>query len=60
MELLASVHWVAAYEPGVRSVSEAIRAVHDWNDRKKLLMRPDHIKLAWQRLADEGWLSRAH
>jgi O-acetyl-ADP-ribose deacetylase (regulator of RNase III) len=60
MELLASVHWVAAHEPGVRSVEEAITAVHDWNDRKKLLMQPDHIKLAWQRLADEGWLSRVH
>lgn len=57
MELLASVHWVAAHEPGARLVDEAIKAVHDWNDRKKLLMQPDHIKLAWQRLAEEGWLS---
>lgn len=57
MELLASVHWVAAHEPGVRSVDEAITAVHGWNDRKKLLMQPDHVKLAWQRLAEEGWLS---
>ncbi|MBX3670434.1 MAG: macro domain-containing protein [Rhodocyclaceae bacterium] len=57
MELLASVHWVAAREPGVRSVDEAITAVQGWNDRKKLLMQPNHIKLAWQRLAGEGWLS---
>lgn len=60
MELLASVHWVAAHETHVRSVDEAIAAVHGWNDRKKLLMQPNHIKLAWHRLADEGWLSRAH
>ena len=59
MELLASVHWVAAHEPGVRSAEEAIAAVHDWNDRKKALMQSDHIKLAWQRLTDEGWLSSA-
>ena len=57
MELLASVHWVAAHEPGVRSVDEAITAVHGWNDRKKLLMQPDHVKFAWHRLAEEGWLS---
>ena len=57
MELLASVHWVAAHEPGARSVDEAITAVHGWNDRKKLLMQPDHVKFAWHRLAEEGWLS---
>jgi hypothetical protein len=60
MELLASVHWVAAHEPGARSVDEAITAVHGWNERKKLLMQPEHVKLAWQRLADEGWISSAH
>ena len=57
MELLASVHWVATHEPSVRTLDEAIAAVHSWNDRKKILMRPEHIASAWHRLEDEGWLA---
>lgn len=56
MELLASVHWVATHEPGVHSLDDAIAAVHGWNERKKALMRPQHIAAAWHRLEDEGWL----
>ncbi|MDO9439201.1 macro domain-containing protein [Hydrogenophaga sp.] len=59
MELLASVHWVATRETCVRTVDEAIAAVHSWSDRKKLLMQPGHINLAWQRLVDEGWMPQA-
>lgn len=57
MELLASVHWVATREQGVASVEDAIEAVHDWNDRKRQLMKPEHITKAWERLVAEGWLS---
>jgi O-acetyl-ADP-ribose deacetylase (regulator of RNase III) len=57
MELLASVHWVATREPGVHSVADAVTAVHSWNDRKRQLMKPQHIAAAWQRLGDEGWLA---
>lgn len=60
MELLASVHWVATHEPGVESVDDAIAAVHSWNDRKRQLMRPEHVAAAWQRLGAEGWLRHAH
>lgn len=60
MELLASVHWVATYEPGVRSLQDAIQAVHAWNDRKRELMKPEHIAAAWHRLTSEGWISTAH
>ena len=60
MELLASVHWVATREPGVQSIDDAVAAVHAWNDRKRLLMRPEHIAAAWHRLRDEGWLGIAH
>lgn len=56
MELLASVHWVATHEANVRSLSDAVTAVHAWNDRKRHLMRPEHIASAWRRLTDEGWL----
>lgn len=60
MELLASVHWVATRDPGVESVNDAIAAVHRWNDRKRQLMRPEHIAAAWQRLGSEGWLRQPH
>lgn len=56
MELLASVHWVAAHEADVRSLDDAVAAVHAWNDRKRHLMKPEHIASAWKRLGDEGWL----
>jgi hypothetical protein len=56
MELLASVHWVATHEADVRSLGDAVAAVHAWNDRKRYLMKPEHIASAWKRLGDEGWL----
>lgn len=57
MELLATVHWVATQEPNVENLSDAIRAVQNWNDRKRAVLREDHIRLAWARLKSEGWLS---
>ncbi len=59
MELLASVHWVATREAGVQSIDTAVTAVHGWNDRKRRLMRPEHIAAAWHRLQAEGWLNDA-
>lgn len=56
MELLASVHWVARHESGVQTMDEAVTAIHSWSDRKRALMRPEHIKSAWHRLESEGWL----
>jgi O-acetyl-ADP-ribose deacetylase (regulator of RNase III) len=57
MELLATVHWVTTRNPKVKSVESATRAVHAWNARKKQLMSPDHIRLAWDHLAKKKWLS---
>jgi hypothetical protein len=59
MELLASVHWVAVHEHGVHSLSDAVAAVHGWNDRKRTLMTTQHIASAWHRLEQEGWLTRS-
>lgn len=56
MELLASVHWVATHERDVRSREDALKAVHAWNDRKRQLMKPQHVAAAWQRLSEDGWL----
>jgi hypothetical protein len=46
MELLSSVHWIAAREnPAARTdVEAAIAGVHNWNERKQKLMHPDHIR----------------
>jgi O-acetyl-ADP-ribose deacetylase (regulator of RNase III) len=56
MELLASVHWVATHERAIGSAGDAVTAVRAWNDRKRILMRPEHVEAAWHRLETEGWL----
>lgn len=59
MELLASVHWVASHEQRVRGASDAVRAVHDWSDRKRRMFSPPHIQVAWDRLARDGWVGES-
>ncbi|MBC7974636.1 MAG: macro domain-containing protein [Myxococcales bacterium] len=54
MELLATVHWVAAHD-GARTVDEAIDAVYQWNDRKRAF-EPRQIQVAWDVLGAGGWL----
>jgi O-acetyl-ADP-ribose deacetylase (regulator of RNase III) len=57
MELLASVHWVAKHnQPAAASCSDAVEAVHGWNERKLHMFPDDHIRIAWNRLATEGWI----
>lgn len=58
MELLSSVHWVVVHGDGpVNGLEQAIVQVHDWNDRKRKLLKPEHIRVAWTRLSDRGWLA---
>lgn len=57
MELLSSVHWVAVHsQPRAQTPEEAISAVGVWNERKMLMFRAAHIRVAWDRLAAEGWI----
>ena len=57
MELLASVHWVAIYDQApATSPEEAIQKIHDWSERKRKVFMPDHIRIAWARLAEKNWL----
>ena len=58
LELLSSAHWVAKHDDLVRTAADAVEAVHAWNDRKKRMFSPDHIKVAWSQLQSEGWLRR--
>jgi len=58
MELLSSVHWVSRHEePPARDAENAIAALHRWNERKRLMFRPEHIRIAWNRLEEQGWLA---
>jgi O-acetyl-ADP-ribose deacetylase (regulator of RNase III) len=58
MELLATVHWVTTYESNVNSLDQTIKAVHSWNARKAKIMQPAHVKAAWSRLVENGWITQ--
>jgi O-acetyl-ADP-ribose deacetylase (regulator of RNase III) len=57
MELLATVHWVAAHE-GAQALPEAIRKTYAWNERKRAFSEK-HIAIAWNVLHRKGWLHPA-
>jgi O-acetyl-ADP-ribose deacetylase (regulator of RNase III) len=58
MELLASVHWVAAHEdPQAATDPEAaVSRVHAWSEHKRQTFRAEHIRVAWSRLREQDWL----
>ncbi|OEZ80827.1 macro domain protein [Janthinobacterium sp. HH106] len=56
LELLSSVHWVMCHAPNARESAEAtVNAVHAWNDRKRRMLKREHLEYAWERLTSEGW-----
>jgi hypothetical protein len=55
MELLATVQWTAAEKPKA-TFDEIVQAVQGWNERKRQIMPPAHIKAAYDRLVAEKWL----
>jgi len=57
MELLSSTHWVATHgQLPACDKEQAVRGVAAWNERKRRMFRPDHVRVAWDRLAAEGWI----
>lgn len=57
MELLSSAHWVSVYtEPRAQDESQVVKAVHSWNSRKRGMFKEEHVKLAYRRLQDQGWI----
>ncbi|HPY59334.1 MAG TPA: macro domain-containing protein [Methanospirillum sp.] len=57
LELLATVHWICTKEtPAPMELHDVINAVQNWNERKRVNMKPKHIEVAWKRLIDEGWI----
>ena len=60
LELLSTVHWVARDAGPARTDPDAcVRQVHAWNDRKRALLRSDHVKIAWRHLHQQAWLANA-
>ena len=56
MELLSSVHWVMQHNLIARqNVDVAIDAVQKWNDRKRRVLKPEHLRKAWSRLKEQKW-----
>jgi O-acetyl-ADP-ribose deacetylase (regulator of RNase III) len=58
LELLATTHWAAAQE-GADSPEEAAERVQSWSERKDRLFTAEHVAVAWERLADGGWIARS-
>jgi O-acetyl-ADP-ribose deacetylase (regulator of RNase III) len=57
MELLSSVHWVVTHRsPRAQTLEDTIKTVHGWNERKRAMFKPEHIRIAWARLSEQGWL----
>lgn len=56
MELLSTVHW-AATRNRADTLSAVVETVHSWSDRKRRLMKKEHIEAAWQRLHDQSWIA---
>mgnify|MGYP006427486313 CR=1 FL=1 len=60
MELLTTVLWVARNTPKPSAnVHQVASAVHSWNQRKQELFTHEHIRVAWERLRNQGWLEEA-
>jgi O-acetyl-ADP-ribose deacetylase (regulator of RNase III) len=57
LELLSSVHWIMRSNSDAASdPSAAYALLHAWNDRKQKLFKPEHVKKAWLRLMNQGWV----
>lgn len=56
LELLSSVHWVMREDAEARdSADRAVEVVHQWNPRKRRLLKKEHLFKAWNRLNEQGW-----
>ncbi|TVR04735.1 MAG: Appr-1-p processing protein [Deltaproteobacteria bacterium] len=62
LELLSTADWLARDTPAVRESPDAcVHALADWpsgSERKRRIMRREHVAIAWHRLAEKGWFER--
>ena len=59
MELLASVHWVAAAAPTGKTDAEVAAKVAEWSPRKARMFTPEHVDTALTALREHGLLTAA-
>ena len=58
MELLATVHWQCKDDAeSSQDFDACLQKVHGWNERKRRLLRPPHLEVAWRRLCEQRWLA---
>ena len=59
LELLATVHWVVKEHPeAAHDVDRCIELTHAWSERKRSVLRPEHIAIAHRALEEQGWFER--
>lgn len=58
LELLSTVHWAAVGHPGEAPLTsdEVVTCVQGWSRRKEELFTPKHVRGAYRRLVEHGWL----
>lgn len=57
MELLSSIHWLAAHgQPPAKDVESSVELMQHWSARKRKMFKANHIRVAWNRLKDQGWI----
>jgi len=57
LELLSTIHWVARDDERTHTdPAAAVTLVQGWSEHKRRTFPSGHIKVAWQRLREEGWL----
>jgi O-acetyl-ADP-ribose deacetylase (regulator of RNase III) len=56
MELLASVHWIVEHAGAASDVDGVVNQMRCWNERKSRIFKPEHIRIAWNRLESQGWI----
>jgi len=57
MELLSTVHWVAAHDKATTS-DRVVRETYAWNSRKRMFQEK-HIRVAFNTLVKKGWIRGA-
>ncbi|EKD09476.1 Appr-1-p processing domain protein [Arthrospira platensis C1] len=58
LEMLATLHWVATEDPQAAiDCDRAIEKVQEWSDRKRHLFKPNHLRIAWERLHTQNWFN---
>lgn len=57
MELLASVHWIVVHARTAVDVDGVVYQMQRWNERKRIIFKPEHIRVAWNRLESQGWIA---